>query len=94
MTLGSGVQRQVEAFRAGFSQVFPYSALRTFTPQELVMLFGRAEEDWTIESKNTLAYALLEIANNFSCSSDGLDQGRSRFQHGQPKRAEFASDDE
>lgn len=50
MTLGSGVQRQVEAFRAGFSQVFPYSALRTFTPQELVMLFGRAEEDWTIET--------------------------------------------
>ncbi|RAL17332.1 HECT-type E3 ubiquitin transferase UFD4 [Aspergillus homomorphus CBS 101889] len=50
MTLGSGVQRQVEAFRAGFSQVFPYSALRTFTPKELVMLFGRAEEDWTIET--------------------------------------------
>lgn len=51
MTLGSGVQRQVDAFRTGFSQVFPYAALRTFTPSELVMLFGRAEEDWTIESK-------------------------------------------
>ncbi|THC97504.1 hypothetical protein EYZ11_003038 [Aspergillus tanneri] len=50
MTLGSGVQRQVDAFKAGFSQVFPYSALRTFTPSELVMLFGRAEEDWTIET--------------------------------------------
>ncbi|PYH93051.1 hypothetical protein BO71DRAFT_9064 [Aspergillus ellipticus CBS 707.79] len=50
MTLGSGVQRQVDAFRAGFSQVFPYAALRTFTPSELVMLFGRAEEDWTIET--------------------------------------------
>ncbi|KAB8235033.1 HECT-type E3 ubiquitin transferase UFD4 [Aspergillus alliaceus] len=50
MTLSSGVQRQVEAFREGFSQVFPYSALRTFTPAELVMLFGRAEEDWTIET--------------------------------------------
>ncbi|KAF7117938.1 hypothetical protein CNMCM5793_007288 [Aspergillus hiratsukae] len=50
MTLGSGVQRQVEAFRTGFSQVFPYSALRTFTPNELVMLFGRADEDWTIET--------------------------------------------
>ncbi|KAL2870305.1 HECT-type E3 ubiquitin transferase UFD4 [Aspergillus lucknowensis] len=50
MTLGSGVQSQVEAFRAGFSQVFPYSALQTFTPSELVMLFGRAEEDWTIET--------------------------------------------
>ncbi|EAU33190.1 hypothetical protein ATEG_06646 [Aspergillus terreus NIH2624] len=50
MTLGSGVQRQMEAFRAGFSQVFPYSALRTFTPSELVMLFGRSEEDWSIET--------------------------------------------
>ena len=50
-TLGGGVQRQVDAFRAGFSQVFPYSALRAFTPSELVMLFGRVEEDWTIESK-------------------------------------------
>lgn len=51
MTLGSGVRRQVEAFRTGFSQVFPFSALRTFTPNELAMLFGQAEEDWSIESK-------------------------------------------
>ncbi|ESZ96736.1 HECT-domain-containing protein [Sclerotinia borealis F-4128] len=50
MTLGSGVQRQVDAFRAGFTQVFPYSALRTFTPDELVMLFGRIEEDWSLET--------------------------------------------
>ena len=47
-TLVSGVQRQVEAFRAGFSQVFPYSALKAFTPDELVMLFGRVNEDWSI----------------------------------------------
>ncbi|KAL8924940.1 MAG: hypothetical protein Q9208_003823 [Pyrenodesmia sp. 3 TL-2023] len=50
MTLGSGVQRQVDAFRAGFSQVFPYTALKAFTPSELVMLFGRVEEDWSIET--------------------------------------------
>jgi E3 ubiquitin-protein ligase TRIP12 len=50
MTLGSGVQRQVDAFRAGFTQVFPYSALSAFTPDELVMLFGRIEEDWSLES--------------------------------------------
>ncbi|KAJ5665792.1 uncharacterized protein N7477_008240 [Penicillium maclennaniae] len=49
-TLGSGVRRQVDAFRTGFSQVFPYSALRAFTPNELVMLFGQAEEDWSIET--------------------------------------------
>ena len=53
LTLGSGIQRQVEAFKAGFSQVFPYTALRAFTPAELVMLFGRIEEDWSIESTST-----------------------------------------
>ena len=51
MTLGSGVQRQVDAFRAGFSQVFPYTALKAFTPKELEMLFGQVEEDWSLESK-------------------------------------------
>jgi E3 ubiquitin-protein ligase TRIP12 len=49
-TLGQGVQKQVDAFCAGFSQVFPYSALNAFTPDELVMLFGRAEEDWSLET--------------------------------------------
>ena len=51
MTLGTGVRRQVDAFRAGFSQVFPYSALSAFTPDELVTLFGRVDEDWSLESK-------------------------------------------
>lgn len=54
MTLGSGVQRQVDAFRAGFSQVFAYTALQAFTPSELVMLFGRVDEDWSIESRSSL----------------------------------------
>jgi len=49
-TLGSGVQRQADAFRAGFTEVFPYSALKAFTPDELVMLFGRSDEDWSLES--------------------------------------------
>ncbi len=51
MTLGSGVRRQVDAFRVGFSNVFPYSALSAFTPDELCSLFGRVEEDWSLESK-------------------------------------------
>ncbi|KAK3333376.1 hypothetical protein B0T19DRAFT_124257 [Cercophora scortea] len=50
MTLGSGVHRQVDAFRAGFSQVFPYSALSAFTPAELCNLFGRVDEDWSLET--------------------------------------------
>lgn len=51
MTLGAGVRRQVDAFRTGFSQVFPYSALSAFTPDELCTLFGRTDEDWSIESR-------------------------------------------
>lgn len=50
MTLGSGVRQQVDAFRTGFSQVFPYSALSAFTPDELVSLFGRVDEDWSLET--------------------------------------------
>lgn len=50
LSLGSGVRRQVEAFQNGFSQVFAYSTLKAFTPDELVMLFGRVDEDWSIET--------------------------------------------
>ena len=50
MTLGSGVRRQLDSFREGFSLVFPYAALRAFTPEELVMLFGRVAEDWSLET--------------------------------------------
>ncbi|KAI9827883.1 MAG: Ubiquitin fusion degradation protein 4 [Phylliscum demangeonii] len=50
LTLGDGVQKQIDAFRAGFSSVFPYTALKAFTPDELVMLFGRVEEDWSLET--------------------------------------------
>ncbi len=62
MTLGSGVQRQVDAFRAGFTQVFPYSALSAFTPDELVMLFGRIEEDWSLESTSRFPTCFLPVA--------------------------------
>ena len=55
LTVGSGVDRQIREFQTGFSSVFPYPALRSFTPAELIMLFGRSEEDWSLESK----YALL-----------------------------------
>lgn len=49
-SLGSGVRPQIEAFQSGFSQVFSFSSLKAFTPDELVMLFGRTSEDWSIET--------------------------------------------
>ncbi|KAL2392303.1 putative ubiquitin fusion degradation protein C12B10.01c [Exophiala dermatitidis] len=50
LSLGSGVRPQIEAFQAGFSEVFSYSSLKAFTPDELVMLFGRVDEDWSMET--------------------------------------------
>ncbi|KAF2744774.1 hypothetical protein M011DRAFT_470086 [Sporormia fimetaria CBS 119925] len=47
-TIGCGIERQISAFRDGFSQVFPYSSLKAFTPEELVTLFGKSDEDWTL----------------------------------------------
>ena len=78
MTIGSGVQRQLDQFRAGFSEVFQYSATKAFTPSELVMLFGRVEEDWSIESKSLRASF---IAKALICiiSSSRLNQSRPRF---------------
>lgn len=49
-SLAEGVSTQIKAFRAGFSQVFPYASLSAFTPNELVMLFGRVDEDWSMET--------------------------------------------
>jgi E3 ubiquitin-protein ligase TRIP12 len=53
---------QAKAFREGFSKVFPITDLQAFALDELVMLFGNAEEDWSTESerfyytRNTLRY--------------------------------------
>ncbi|KAG6335267.1 hypothetical protein ID866_3823 [Astraeus odoratus] len=48
--IGSGVQSQAKAFREGFSKVFPITDLQAFSADELVMLFGNSDEDWTIET--------------------------------------------
>ncbi|KAJ3931783.1 MAG: hypothetical protein NXY57DRAFT_1048760 [Lentinula lateritia] len=53
--LGSGSTLQAKAFREGFSKVFPIGDLQAFTVEELVMLFGNGDEDWTVE---TLSEAL------------------------------------
>ena len=48
--IGKGARLQVKAFREGFSKVFPIADLQAFTPDELAMLFGNSDEDWSIES--------------------------------------------
>ncbi|TFY76514.1 hypothetical protein EWM64_g7498, partial [Hericium alpestre] len=53
--VGSGAKLQAQAFREGFSKVFPITDLQAFTIDELVMLFGNSDEDWSPE---TLSEAL------------------------------------
>ena len=48
--VGHGAKLQTKAFREGFSKVFPIADLQAFSIDELVMLFGNAEEDWSRES--------------------------------------------
>ncbi|KIO30590.1 hypothetical protein M407DRAFT_14294 [Tulasnella calospora MUT 4182] len=50
--VGRGVQVQAQAFREGFSKVFPVTDLQSFSAEELSMMFGNAEEDWSIETLN------------------------------------------
>ncbi|KAL1941289.1 hypothetical protein VTO73DRAFT_7501 [Trametes versicolor] len=48
--VGKGAQAQAQAFREGFSKVFPIADLQAFTSDELAMLFGNADEDWSAET--------------------------------------------
>ncbi|WRT67885.1 uncharacterized protein IL334_004859 [Kwoniella shivajii] len=50
VTLGVGVEKQVRAFQEGFSMVFAVKDMRIFSPDELGLLFGNAEEDWSRET--------------------------------------------
>ncbi|TXT15889.1 hypothetical protein VHUM_00392 [Vanrija humicola] len=49
-TLGSGVAQQVKAFQEGFSMIFSIQDLQIFSPEELGLLFGNTEEDWSRET--------------------------------------------
>lgn len=48
--IGSGIKTQLQAFIDGFSTVFPYCNLLALTPEEIVDIFGRVEEDWSAET--------------------------------------------
>ncbi|KAG9103694.1 Ubiquitin fusion degradation protein 4 [Ceratobasidium sp. 370] len=66
--IGRGVQTQTQAFRTGFSKVFPVTDLQSFSSDELDLLFGNAEEDWTAE---TLTEA-LKADHGFNVDSSAI----------------------
>lgn len=51
--IGKGALLQAKAFKEGFSKVFPITDLQAFSSDELVMLFGNGDEDWSYESAST-----------------------------------------
>lgn len=67
--VGRGVQSQTQAFRAGFSKVFPVTDLQSFSSEELDLLFGNAEEDWAVESKFIIHIIHTELYTDVQRSS-------------------------
>lgn len=63
--IGKGVAIQVKAFKEGFSKVFPIIDLRAFSADELVMLFGNSDEDWSSES---MLFGFYPLALAYSSS--------------------------
>ncbi|KAI9140733.1 hypothetical protein BKA69DRAFT_1078472 [Paraphysoderma sedebokerense] len=49
-TVGTGVQKQFKSFKEGFNLVFPVDDLKLFTEEELSMMFGSGEEDWSYDA--------------------------------------------
>lgn len=50
VTLETGISEAVEQFREGFSRIFPVKDLSIFSPEELGLLFGNPDEDWSRET--------------------------------------------
>lgn len=48
---GSGIAKQMDAFRQGFDQLFALDDLKILTYNELVSLYGVSSEDWSYASK-------------------------------------------
>ncbi|PON57795.1 Coatomer beta subunit [Parasponia andersonii] len=78
-TVKTGIMRQMEAFRAGFNQVFDISSLQIFTPYELDHLLCGRREMWEAETladhikfdhgytaKSPAIVNLLEIMGEFT----------------------------
>ncbi len=83
--IGKGAALQAKAFREGFSKVFPIADLKAFTADELVMLFGNSDEDWSIESEWCTVH-LRDSSTDGSrfFSSFGSGQGRPWLQRRKP----------
>ncbi|KAE8719127.1 E3 ubiquitin-protein ligase UPL3 [Hibiscus syriacus] len=94
-TVKAGIIRQMEAFRAGFNQVFDIASLQIFTPQELDYLLCGRRELWEAETladhikfdhgytaKSPAILNLLEIMEEFTTEQQ---QAFCQFVTGAPR---------
>jgi len=63
--IGNGIKQQLQSFIDGFSKGFPYTNLLILSPDELIDIFGRVEEDW---SKETL-YSCIVSDHGYNMDS-------------------------
>ncbi|KAG5636235.1 hypothetical protein H0H81_008716 [Sphagnurus paluster] len=93
--LGKGTELQAKAFKEGFSKVFPISDLQAFSADELVMLFGNSDEDWSVETLvealkadhgfNVESRAIRDLVEIISTYDNPMRRAFLQFITGSPK---------
>ncbi|EDO16833.1 hypothetical protein Kpol_1056p34 [Vanderwaltozyma polyspora DSM 70294] len=68
MMIEDGVKKQLNCFKEGFSRVFPYRNMLILTPNELVTMFGEAEEDWSAET----LYSCITAEHGYTMDSQTI----------------------
>ena len=95
LTLGSGIYRQIEAFRTGFEAIFPIKSLSAFYEDEIEAMLCGTGEKWT----PTMLSSVIKFDHGYTRSSppimallevlselDSVDQRRFlRFVTGSPR---------
>lgn len=81
-SLVKGVAQQIDAFKRGFSTIFPVKDLQSFTPEEVVNILGNTEnEDWAEDSASCIAVPCVSpSAERIARSNHGEHQAGPRLQ--------------
>ena len=56
-TINGGIIEQIKSFVSGFSEIFPFTSLMLFSPDELTKLSGKEVESWTKETLISVVHA-------------------------------------
>lgn len=64
-TLGSGIQAQMDAFRAGFEEVFPLRHLNCFYEDEIESMLCGSDDAWDVD----LLYKVIKFDHGYNSDS-------------------------